>query len=65
MNALWGVTPMSCPEALTVEGMARFAEDALVQRGVLKAGEVFGLVAGTQRLTGATNFMRLIVVEQK
>jgi pyruvate kinase len=62
MNALWGTAPMSCPEALTVEGMAQFAEEALVARGVLKPGDVFGLVAGTQRQTGATNFMRLITV---
>ena len=63
MNALWGTTPMACPEALTVEQMAQFAEDELVKRGVLAPGDVFGLVAGTQRLTGATNFMRLITVE--
>ena len=65
MNALWGTTPMACPEALTVEGMAKFAEDALVKRGVLRPGDVFGLVAGTQRLTGATNFMRLITVSER
>ena len=64
MNALWGTTPLPCPEALSVERMAQFAEDELVRRGVLTAGDVFGLVAGTQRLTGATNFMRLITVEK-
>src|SRR6516164_8816909 len=63
MNALWGVTPWPCPEALTVERMAEFAEDELLRRGVLAKGDVFGLVAGTQRLTGATNFMRLIEVQ--
>ncbi len=63
MNALWGVTPISSPGALTVEGMAKFAEEELIRRGVLAPGDVFGLVAGTQRLTGATNFMRLIAVE--
>ena len=62
MNALWGVTPWPCPEALTVERMARFAEHELVRRGVLAPGDVFGLVAGTQRASGATNFMRLIAV---
>lgn len=63
MNALWGVTPWPCPEALTVERMAEFAEDELLRRGVLARGDVFGLVAGTQRFTGATNFMRLITVQ--
>lgn len=63
MNALWGVTPWPCPEALTVERMAEFAEKELLRRGVLARGDVFGLVAGTQRFTGATNFMRLITVQ--
>jgi pyruvate kinase len=65
MNALWGVTPIRCPAELTVEAMAKFAEDELRRLGVLSPGDVFGLVAGTQRVIGATNFMRLIAVESK
>ncbi len=65
MNALWGTTPLPCPAALSVEGMAKFAESELVKRGVLVPGDVFGLVAGTQKITGATNFMRLIAVESQ
>jgi len=63
MNALWGVTPIRCPAELSVERMAQFAEDQLRRLGVLAPGDVFGLVAGTQRVIGATNFMRLIAVE--
>ena len=62
MNAFWGVTPIRCPAELTVEGMAKFAEEQLLALGVLSSGDVFGLVAGTQRVIGATNFMRLIEV---
>jgi len=62
MNALWGTTPLMCPAALSVERMAQFAEDELRRLGVLSAGDVFGLVAGTRNSTGATNFMRLIEV---
>jgi pyruvate kinase len=65
MNALWGVTPIRCPAELTVEGMAQFAEEQLRRLGALSPGDVFGLVAGTQRVKGATNFMRLIAVESK
>jgi pyruvate kinase len=64
MNVFWGVTPINCPTQLSVEGMARFAEEQLRKAGVLAPGDVFGLVAGTQRVTGATNFMRLITVER-
>ena len=62
MNSLWGVTPLRCPEQLTVERMAEFAEEELRSLGVVNPGDVFGLVAGTQRASGATNFMRLIKV---
>jgi pyruvate kinase len=65
MNAFWGVTPMRCPEQLSVERMAQFAEEELRRMGVLSPGDVFGLVAGTQRVRGATNFMRLIEVKDR
>jgi len=62
MNALWGTTPLMCLPKLSVERMARFAEEELRRLNVLSPGDVFGLVAGTQNTTGATNFMRLIQV---
>ena len=60
MNLLWGVTPVRCPAGLSVAQMADFAEQELVRRKVLTAGNVFGLIAGTTDSPGATNFMRLI-----
>jgi pyruvate kinase len=62
MNALWGTVPLMCPPALSVERMAQFAEDELKRMNIVAPGDVFGLVAGTQNYTGATNFMRLIEV---
>jgi len=62
MNALWGTVPLMCPPGLSVERMAQFAEDELKRMKGVGAGDVFGLVAGTQNYTGATNFMRLIEV---
>ncbi len=37
----------------------RAAESELVRRGRVKAGDVLGVVAGTQMASGSTNFMRL------
>ena len=64
MNALWGTTPLMCPPGLSVERMAEFAEGELRRLNVLRAGDVFGLVAGTRNSPGATNFMRLIQVRE-
>ena len=60
MNLLWGVTPVPCPANLSVERMAEFAGTELMRLRVLSAGDVLGLIAGTTRTAGATNFMRLI-----
>jgi hypothetical protein len=38
------------------------AEQALLRRGRLQAGDVLAVVAGTQMASGSTNFMRLHVV---
>lgn len=60
MNLLWGVTPVRCPANLSVESMAEFAQRELTRMQVLSSGDVFGLIAGTSHVAGATNFMRLI-----
>jgi pyruvate kinase len=63
MKVFWGVTPIRCPAQLSVERMAEFAEEELLRLHAIAPGDVLGLVAGTQRVSGATNFMRLIKVE--
>ena len=60
MNLLWGVTPVLCPADLSVELMADFAARELMRVNVLAPGQVFGLIAGTTQIAGATNFLRLI-----
>ncbi|MFZ0312388.1 MAG: pyruvate kinase [Candidatus Korobacteraceae bacterium] len=60
MNLLWGVKPLRCPANLSVELMAEFAARELMRFGVLAPGDVFGLIAGTTHIAGATNFLRLI-----
>jgi hypothetical protein len=42
--------------------MLSAAEQELVRRGCIRAGDVLGVVAGTQMASGSTNFMRLHTV---
>ena len=62
LNLLWGVCPMVEPTARTGDDMASAAERELLRRHVAAAGDVIGVVAGTQMASGSTNFMRLHVV---
>ncbi len=62
MNALWGVHPVHKKEWESAEAMLQTAEKELLPKGLLRAGDVLGLVAGTQLTSGATNFMRLHTV---
>lgn len=65
MNLLWGVYPLHHPPAQTVEAMVSAAEQSLVKRGLLKTGDVVGVVGGTKMSTGSTNFMRLHVIAKE
>ncbi len=53
---------MHCRQARSAEQMVTMAEQDLVRRGVLKPGDVLGVVAGTRQSSGSTNLMRLHVV---
>jgi pyruvate kinase len=65
MNLYWGVHPVRCQQARSAEQMVSLAEQLLVGRGQLKAGEVLGVVAGTRQTSGSTNLMRLHTVTEK
>jgi len=62
MNLLWGVCPVKTKQARTAEEMVSTAERELVRRKRVRAGDVLGVVAGTQMASGSTNFMRLHTV---
>ena len=62
MNLYWGVHPVRCRQARSAEQMVTMAERDLVRRGLLKPGDVLGVVAGTRQASGSTNLMRLHVV---
>ena len=65
MNLLWGVRPVQRKElARTAEDMVNTAQRELLRAGRLKAGDVLGVVAGTQMSSGSTNFMRLHTVTE-
>jgi pyruvate kinase len=61
-NLYWGVHPMKCAQALSTDNMVDEAEYELLSRGLLKPGDVLGVVAGTRQASGSTNFMRLHMV---
>ncbi|HEV2731189.1 MAG TPA: hypothetical protein VGV15_14255, partial [Terriglobales bacterium] len=46
----------------SAEAMVKTAEKELLLKGLLRPGDVLGLVAGTRLTSGATNFIRLHTV---
>jgi pyruvate kinase len=62
LNLFWGVKPMSCDGQPSVEDMVSNAESELLQIQSVSPGDVMGVVAGTQRASGSTNFLRLHIV---
>ncbi len=65
MNSLWGVHPVYKVQWESAESMLRTAEEELLPKGLLRPGDVLGLVAGTKLKSGATNFMRLHTVGER
>ncbi len=65
MNLLWGVHPLVQPPVHSGDDMLAAAEQTLLRRRRISAGEVLSVVAGTQMASGSTNFMRLHVVTEE
>ena len=61
-NLFWGVHPVLHEKTVSGEQMVSLAERVLLRKGILKVGDVLGVVAGTQIASGSTNFMRLHTV---
>ena len=62
LNLYWGVRSISCEPVPMTEAMVNVAERHLTSMGVVQPGDIVGIVAGTQRSSGSTNFMRLHVI---
>ena len=61
LNLYWGVYPLGCERARSVEDMLRHAEATLSGRGLLSAGQIMAIISGTRGSSGSTNLMRLHV----
>ena len=59
---LWGTYPILCERFQDTDKLVHMAETILEERGLVKARQVVGIVAGTRTKSGATNFMRLHMV---
>ena len=59
---LWGTYPILCERFRDTDKLVGMAETLLQDLGYVQARQVVGIVAGTQTLSGATNFMRLHMV---
>lgn len=59
---LWGTYPILCERFRDTDKLVEMAEVLLQRKGYVQERQVVGIVAGTQTLSGATNFMRLHMV---
>lgn len=59
LNLYWGVHPGKSDVIRSVESMVEAADRVLLKAGVVKHGDIIAVVAGTQKSSGSTNFIRL------
>jgi pyruvate kinase len=63
MALVWGVYPRNIPDVRKVDGLAQVAEKRLLEEGLVRKGDVIGIVAGTPMgIRGTTNFMKFHVI---
>jgi len=59
LNMLWGVHPFTIDYEPSAERMARGAGARLRELGLVKPGDVIGIISGKAGASGSTNLMRL------
>jgi pyruvate kinase len=63
MSLNWGVVPRTIGKVQDIEELIQVAEKRLLEEGLVKPGDVVGIVAGTPLFVGGTtNFMKFLVV---
>src|SRR5216684_2033235 len=63
MALIWGVCPRKIEDVRKVDGLAAVAEKRLLGEGLVRKGDVIGIVAGTPMgIRGTTNFMKFHVI---
>jgi pyruvate kinase len=64
MNVFWGVQPVHSTKTANTAEMIRAAESELMSRGVVRPGDIVGIVTGTRMEAGFTNLMLLRTVRE-
>ncbi len=60
---IWGAVPRKIEDVRKVDGLAAVAEKRLLGEGLVRKGDVIGIVAGTPMgIRGTTNFMKFHVI---
>jgi len=63
MSLYWGVLPKTIGEIRNLEDLEQLAERRLLEEGLVRNGDVIGIVAGTPfGVHGSTNFMKFHVI---
>jgi len=63
MALIWGVVPRKIQDVQKVDGLAKVAEKRLLEEGLVRNGDVIGIVAGTPMgIRGTTNFMKFHII---
>ena len=63
VTLLWGVLPRSASVLRDIEDMAGLAERRLLEEGLVRQGDLVGMVAGTPLgVGGTTNFMKFHII---
>jgi len=63
MSLYWGVVPKTIGSIRNLEDLEAMAERRLIEEGLVRKGDVIGIVAGTPfNVGGTTNFMKFHVV---
>jgi pyruvate kinase len=65
LNLYWGIQPMLTGKALSAEQMLSTAERQLLRARKIRQGDVLGIIAGTQKGSGSTNFFHLHAIAAK
>ena len=63
MSLYWGVVPRTISEVKNIEELVQAAEKRLLEEGLVRHGDVVGIVAGTPLFVGGTtNFMKFHII---
>jgi pyruvate kinase len=63
LRLVWGVTALQVPEITSTDDLIAAGEEALMRAGLVKRGEEIVVLAGRSPLRGASNLMKIEVVD--